>query len=707
MLTATQKEVKVWPGNAYPLGATFDGNGTNFSVFSEVAERVELCLFDDDGINETKVNLQEVTGYCWHCYLPEVKSGQRYGYRVYGPWDPANGHRCNPAKLLIDPYAKCIEGQVKWDRALFPYKDIDALSGLDEGNSAPFIPKAVVITPFFDWSTSHKPNIPLNEMVIYETHVKGFSIKNTDIPEEYRGTYLGISHPSSIRYFEKLGVTSIELMPVHHFVHNDNLLRKGLRNYWGYNSIGYFAPHSEYCYSEEIGEQVSEFKQMIKNLHEAGFEVILDVVYNHTAEGNHLGPMLSFKGFDNKAYYHLVKDKNEYYMDYSGTGNSLNLRHPNVLQLVMDSLRYWTIEMQVDGFRFDLAATLARELHSVEKLSSFFDVLHQDPILNQVKLIAEPWDVGEGGYQIGKFPPKWSEWNGKYRDSMRDYWRGELGFLGELARRFSGSSELYSSTGRRPFASINFITAHDGFSLTDLVSYNGKHNKDNLDDNKDGTDDNKSWNCGAEGPTEDENIVKLRDKQRRNFMTTLMLSQGIPMLLGGDELGRTKNGNNNTYCQDNDISWYDWEIIDETFLDYVSNLVKFRREHPVFRRRNWFKGTLAEMEDIGWHRPDGKEMEEKDWGLETKFLAVFLSGHLGYADSMGEPIIDNDFYVVFNASENKIDFVLNCPFENAEWEKIFDTSEEKMLEGQVFARNQTITINEHSMMVFEHVQTKE
>lgn len=702
MLTATQKELKVWPGNAYPLGATFDGNGTNFSVFSEVAEKVELCLFDEFN-EETRVQLQEVTGFCWHCYLPEVKPGQRYGYRIYGPWEPANGHRCNPAKLLIDPYAKCIEGQVKWDRAVFPYRNPDALSEPDAGNSAPFVPKSVVITPYFDWSTSHKPNIPLHEMVIYETHVKGFSIKNLKIPEELRGTYLGISHPSSIRYFERLGVTSIELMPVHHFVHDNLLLDKGLRNYWGYNSIGYFAPHSEYTHSAQVGEQVSEFKQMVKSLHDAGLEVILDVVYNHTAEGNHLGPMLSFKGFDNAAYYHLVHDHKEYYMDYSGTGNSLNLRHPNVLQLVMDSLRYWVTEMQVDGFRFDLASTLARELHSVEKLSSFFDVLHQDTILSQVKLIAEPWDVGEGGYQVGKFPPKWSEWNGKYRDSMRDYWRGELGFLGEMAKRFSGSSDLYSNTGRRPFASINFITAHDGFSLADLVSYDGKHNEANLDDNRDGTNENKSWNCGAEGPTDDENIIKLRNKQRRNFMMTLMLSQGIPMILGGDEIGRSKGGNNNTYCQDNELSWYIWEDIDVKFLEYVSKLIMFRREHPVFHRRNWFKGTLGEMEDIGWHRTDGKEMEEKDWGIETKFISVFLSGHLGYADMVGEPIVDKDYYIVFNASENMIDFVLTCPFENAKWKKIFDTSEEEVQE-QIYNRGEPITINDHSMMVFEHVE---
>ena len=695
------EKIKVWPGNAYQLGATFDGNGTNFSVFSEIAERVELCLFDEEG-NETKVNLPEVTGYCWHGYLPEVKPGQRYGYRVYGPWDPASGNRCNPTKLLIDPYAKSIEGQPKWDKVVFPYKS-NAISKPDDADSATFIPKSIVINPYFDWTNSHKPNIPLSEMIIYETHVKGFGILNPEIPEKMRGTFIGMGHPASIKNLQNLGVTSIELMPVHHFIHDDLLLQRGLRNYWGYNSIGYFAPHSEYSYSKKIGDEVAEFKQMVKNFHEAGLEVILDVVYNHTAEGNHLGPMFSFKGFDNNAYYHLKDDQKEYYMNYSGTGNSLNLRHPNVLQLVMDSLRYWVIDMQVDGFRFDLAATLARELHSVEKLSSFFDVLHQNPILNQVKLIAEPWDVGEGGYQVGKFPTKWSEWNGKYRDCMRDYWRGELGCLGEMARRFSGSSDLYGNTGRRPFASINFITTHDGFSLTDLVSYNNKHNEANKENNKDGSDDNRSWNCGIEGPTDDENINRLRNQQRRNFMTTLLLSQGIPMILGGDEIGRTKLGNNNTYCHDNEISWYKWENMDDDFREFVVNLINLRKEHPVFHRRNWFQGKLGEMEDIGWYRPDGNIMLEKDWGIETKFLAVFLRGHLGYNDSVGEPIIDNDFYIIFNESENKINFILNCPDENELWEKIIDTIGNTIEEKQIYKRNHKITINEHSIMVFKHI----
>jgi glycogen operon protein len=703
VIAATYKEIKVWPGNAYPLGATFDGNGTNFSVFSEVAERIELCLFDNEG-TETRINMPEVTGYCWHCYLPEVKNGQRYGYRVYGPWDPANGLRCNPAKLLLDPYAKIIADSVKWDKAVFPYAEPNALSAPETTDSAPYMPKSVIMNPFFDWSNSHKPNISLHETIIYEAHVKGFSHKNPEIPESIRGTYAAIGHPASIKYFEHLGVTSIELMPVHHFIHDDFLLQKGLKNYWGYNTIGYFAPHDEYSSDVEIGEEVSEFKQMVRNLHQAGLEVILDVVYNHTAEGNHLGPMLSFKGFDNKAYYHLVEDQMEYYMDYSGTGNSLNLRHPNVLQLVMDSLRYWTVDMQVDGFRFDLAATLARELHTVDKLSSFFDVLHQDPILNQVKLIAEPWDIGEGGYQVGKFPTKWSEWNGRYRDSMRDYWRGELGFLGEMARRFSGSSDLYGNTGRRPFASINFVTSHDGFTLLDLVSYNGKHNEANKDDNRDGTDDNKSWNCGAEGPTDNPDIIRLRNKQRRNFMTTLLLSQGIPMIHGGDEIGRTKQGNNNTYCQDNDISWYSWENADQDFIEFVANLVNIRKEHPVFHRRNWFKGFLAEMEDISWHRPDGKKMEEKDWGIETKFLAVYLSGHVGYYDLVGEPVTDNDFYVIFNASENIIEFILACSFENAKWEKIIDTIENKTASGPIYSHNDKINIFDHSIMVFQRVE---
>jgi len=696
------EKFKIWPGIAYPMGARFDGNGTNFSVFSEVAERVELCLFDEKG-NETRIDLPEVTGYCWHGYFHDLKPGQRYGYRVHGPWDPASGHRCNPSKLLIDPYAMAIEGQVKWDKAIYPYKSQDAGSEPDTTDSAPFMPKSVVVNPYFDWSNSHKPNIVIYEMIIYETHVKGFSIKNMELPEDIRGTYMAMGHPSAIKYFQSLGVTSIELMPCHHFIHDEILLRKGLRNYWGYNSIGYFAPHSEYSMSKEDGDQVSQFKQMVKNLHNAGLEVILDVVYNHTAEGNHLGPMLSFKGFDNQAYYRLKDDEKQYYIDYSGTGNSLNLRHPNVLQLVMDSLRYWVVEMQVDGFRFDLAATLARELQAVDRLSSFFDVLNQDPVLNQVKLIAEPWDIGEGGYQVGKFPTKWSEWNGKYRDNMRDYWRGELGSLGEMARRFSGSSDLYGITGRRPFASINFITAHDGFSLTDLVSYNNKHNEPNLDNNRDGTDDNKSWNCGVEGPTDDENIIKLRNRQRRNFMTTLMLSQGIAMILGGDEMGRTKQGNNNTYCQDNELSWYDWEKYDKDFREFVTYLIHIRREHAVFRRRDWFKGNLGEMNEIGWFRPDGREMAEKDWGIETKFLAVFLNGNIGYTDLAGEAIKDNDFYIIFNASENKIEFILTHKETDSHWEKIIDTYEDKQTDHQFYSTNQKININDHSMLVFKRV----
>ncbi len=544
---------ETWPGRAYPLGATYDGAGTNFALFSEVAERVELCLFDDDGV-ETKVPIEEVDAYCWHAYLPTVGPGQRYGYRVHGPWDPDAGVRCNPAKLLLDPYAKAIDGEVDWNAACFGYDFGDEDSRNDD-DSAPHVPKSVVHNPFFDWGNDRPPAIPLHESVIYEVHAKGFTAVHPDIPESLRGTYAGLGHPVAIDYLRDLGITAVELLPVHQFVHDSHLLERGLRNYWGYNSIGFFAPHNGYA-SGGGGEQVQEFKAMVRALHDAGIEVILDVVYNHTAEGNHLGPVLSFKGIDNAAYYRLVPDDPRHYYDTTGTGNSLNVRHPRSLQLIMDSLRYWVTEMHVDGFRFDLAATLARQFHEVDRLSAFFDLIQQDPVVSQVKLIAEPWDIGDGGYQVGNFPPVWSEWNGKFRDTVRDFWRGESATLPELASRLTGSSDLYQADTRRPVASINFVTAHDGFTLADLVSYNEKHNEANGEDNNDGESHNRSWNCGAEGPTDDEDVLACRRLQQRNFLVTLLLSQGVPMLLGGDEIGRTQGGNNNAYCQDDEISWF-------------------------------------------------------------------------------------------------------------------------------------------------------
>jgi isoamylase len=619
--------MRVWPGDPYPLGATYDGSGTNFSVFSEVAERVDLCLFDEEG-QEKRIDLSEASGYCWHAYLPEVLPGQRYGYRVHGPWNPSEGHRCCPTKLLLDPYSKAIDGRVKWNEAVFSYR-FDNPSERNTDDSAPYMPKSVVVSPFFDWAADRLPHIPWNETIVYETHVKGLTKLHPDIPESIRGTYEGLAHPVVLKHLHYLGVTAVELQPVHHFIHDSHLVEKGLSNYWGYNSIGYLAVHDEYAASPLVGRQVQEFKTMVKTLHENGIEVILDVVYNHTAEGNHLGPVLSFKGIDNAAYYRLMQDDRQYYMDYTGTGNSMNMRHPHVLQLIMDSLRYWVTEMHVDGFRFDLAATLARELHDVDRLSAFFDLIQQDPVVSQVKLIAEPWDVGEGGYQVGNFPPAWSEWNGRYRDTIRDYWRGEGAHLGDFAYRLTGSPDLYEMTGRRPYASINFVTAHDGFTLRDLVSYNEKHNEANGEDNRDGENHNRSWNCGVEGPTGDREIKKLRARQQRNFLTTLFLSQGIPMMLGGDEMGRTQGGNNNAYCQDNEISWYNWEARDEDLIDFVSALSELRRQHPVFHRRRWFHGRpIKGVADIAWLTPAADEMTDHDWqqGPLAKSLGVYLNG---------------------------------------------------------------------------------
>jgi glycogen operon protein len=665
----------VWPGRSYPLGADYDGEGTNFSLFSEVAEGVELCLFDDEG-GESRLELKEVDAYCWHAYLPAVRPGQRYGYRVHGPWDPARGLRCNPHKLLLDPYAKAIEGGVHPDPALLDY-EVGEESRMSSADSAPFVPRCVVHDPVFDWAGDRSPNTPLHESIIYEAHVKGFTARHPAVPELHRGSYAGMSDPVAVEHLVSLGVTAVELLPVHQFVHDGHLLERGLRNYWGYNTIGFFAPHNEYALAQQ-GEQVAEFKRMVRTLHEAGIEVILDVVYNHTAEGNHLGPTLSFKGIDNLAYYRVVPDDPRYYFDTTGTGNSLNMAHPHALQLIMDSLRYWVLEMHVDGFRFDLAATLARQFYEVDRLSAFFDLVQQDPVLSQVKLIAEPWDVGEGGYHVGNFPPYWSEWNGRYRDVVRDFWRGEEAALGEFASRLCGSSDLYEADTRRPHASINFVTAHDGFTLADLVSYDDKHNEANGEDNRDGESHNRSWNCGVEGPTDDPAVRALRSRQQRNFLATLLLSQGVPMVLHGDETGRSQGGNNNAYCQDNDISWMDWQLDDEqqALFDFTCRLTALRRLHPTFRRRRWFQGrTLRGTPEIAWYRPDGDEMSDADWQAGfVKAVGVYLNGDAIYAtDDRGRAVHDDDFLMLFNAAAGAIDWVLPGNLRGP-WDLVLDTA---------------------------------
>jgi isoamylase len=662
-------EAPLWPGDSYPLGATYDGAGTNFALFSEVAEQVELCLFDDDG-EETRIALHEVDGFVWHGYLPGIQPGQRFGYRVHGPYDPAEGIRCNPAKLLLDPYAKAIEGQVDWDPSVFSYP-FGHPDRRQDSDSAPHVPRSVVVNPYFNWNQERPPRTPYHQTVIYEAHVSGLTRRHPDVPEDQRGTYLGLAHPAIIEHLHRLGVTAIELMPVHQFINDCHLTERGLSNYWGYNTIGYFAPHNAYSAGGGRGEQVQEFKTMVRTLHEAGIEVILDVVYNHTAEGNHLGPTLSFRGIDNAAYYRLADADWRYYLDTTGTGNSLNVRHPHTLQMIMDSLRYWVLDMHVDGFRFDLAAALARQFHEVDRLSAFFDLVQQDPVVSQVKLIAEPWDVGDGGYQVGNFPPLWTEWNGMYRDTIRDLWRGESATLPEFGSRLTGSGDLYRADSRRPVASINFVTCHDGFTLRDLVSYNRKHNEANGEHNNDGTDDNRSWNCGAEGPTIDPAINDLRERQKRNFLTTLMLTQGVPMLLAGDEMGRTQQGNNNAYCQDNDVSWVDWENADEALMAYVSKLIKLRSEHPSFRRRRFFDG-----EAISWFTPDGEQMTGEDW--ETAFaksLTVFLNGDaITEPGRRGEPIKDDSFLLLINASEMDLDFTVVPEAYGEQWHKVLDTA---------------------------------
>ena len=739
--------LEVWPGSPYPLGATYDGAGTNFALFSEIAEKVELCLISRDGV-ETRIPLDEVDGYVWHAYLPTVTPGQRYGYRVYGPFDPENGHRCDPSKLLLDPYGKAFDGRFDGDPSLFSYPlpGSEADSGTDTDDAAedtetddttttepeetatgrtsdtvtdlPALDSlghtmtTVVINPFFDWAMDRHPRRPYNETVIYEAHVKGMTATHPDVPEHMRGTYAGLAHPAIIDHLLDLGVTAIELMPVHQFMHDQVLLDKGLRNYWGYNTFGFFAPHADYSSSNKPSAVVAEFKAMVRAFHEAGIEVILDVVYNHTAEGNHLGPTISFRGIDNAAYYRLVDDDKAYYMDYTGTGNSLNARHPHTLQLIMDSLRYWVTEMHVDGFRFDLASTLARELHDVDRLSAFFDLVQQDPVVSQVKLIAEPWDVGEGGYQVGNFPGQWTEWNGKYRDTVRDYWRGEPATLGEFASRLTGSSDLYEDTGRRPGASINFVTAHDGFTLADLVSYNEKHNDANGEENRDGESHNRSWNCGAEGPTDDPEVLALRGRQQRNMLATLILSQGTPMLAHGDEMGRSQQGNNNVYCQDNELSWMDWSLAETNadLLAFTRNVIALRAEHPVFRRRRFFEGRPIrsgdQSRDIAWRTPGGDEMMPEDWDSGFgKSLAVFLNGEgIPEPDQRGQRVVDDSFLMCFNAHHEPIDFVTPDGPHAEEWTVALDTDVSDGLREETVVAGDPVRVQARSVLVLRRTR---
>jgi isoamylase len=674
------------PGRPYPLGATSSSKGTNFAVFSEGATQVDLCLFDADGKQAGCVTLRERTAHVWHGLLCDIKPGQLYGYRVYGPWEPEKGRRFNPAKLLIDPYAKAISGKVDWKAPIFGH---DAASGndlkIDTQDSSAGIPKCVVIESGFDWEGDCRPDLPLADSVVYEVHVRGFSMRNPEIPEKLRGTYAGLSHDVSINYFKKLGITAVELLPIHHFIDEGHLVDKGLTDYWGYNTLGFFAPMSRYSSAGDVGGQVNEFKQMVKAFHRAGIEVILDVVYNHTCEGNQLGPTLSWRGLCNSTYYRLM-DNPRYYMDYTGTGNTLNVRDPQVLKMIMDSLRYWVTEMHVDGFRFDLAATLARELHDVSKLSPFFDIIHQDPTLADVKLIAEPWDVGEGGYQVGQFPVLWAEWNGKYRDTVRRFWRGDPSQLSDFAYRLTGSSDLYQSDGRKPYASINFVTAHDGFTLCDLVSYNQKHNEANQDDNKDGADNNDSWNMGVEGPTDDQAINALRERQMRNFLATLMLSQGVPMLAGGDEVARSQRGNNNAYCQDNELAWYDWDLDEprKRLLEFTARLIHIRSSHPNFHRRKFFQDRPIRKEgedivamDISWFNTDGKQVPDETWHTDwNRAVCVLLNGQtLQVTDEEGQPVVDNSFLLIINAAQDGVEFVLPPCQTGGQWCQLMSTED--------------------------------
>ncbi len=698
--------MRIWPGRPYPLGATYDGTGTNFALYSGVADRVELCLLDADG-TETRVDLPEVDAFVWHGYLPTIAPGQRYGFRVHGPYDPQAGHRCDPSKLLLDPYAKAIDGQIDGDASLYSYTFGDPATR-NESDSAGHTMTSVVVNPFFDWGHDRPPEHEYHESVIYEAHVKGLTRLHPAVPEEMRGTYAALAHPAVIDHLSALGVTAVELMPVHQFVNDPSLQERGLSNYWGYNTIGFFAPHNGYSYMSGTGQQVQEFKSMVKALHAADIEVILDVVYNHTAEGNHLGPTLSFRGIDNAGYYRLVDDDQSHYFDTTGTGNSLLMRSPAVLQLIMDSLRYWVTEMHVDGFRFDLAATLARQFHEVDRLSAFFDLVHQDPVVSQVKLIAEPWDLGEGGYQVGGFPPLWTEWNGKYRDTVRDFWRGEPSTLGEFASRLSGSSDLYEHTGRRPIASVNFVTAHDGFTLRDLVSYNDKHNEANGEDNRDGESHNRSWNCGVEGPSDDPEVLRLRARQQRNFLATLLLSQGVPMLSHGDELGRTQGGNNNGYCQDNEITWVDWSLDDErlSLLEFTQRVIRLRRDHPVFRQRRFFAGAAehggeSDLRDIAWMTPSGGHMSDEAWSSDHAYaVMVFLNGDaIDEPDMRGQDVVDDSFLLLFNSHWEKKQFQLPDADYGPVWTAVLDTDSQVRPGRQVRPRGR-VTLAPRSMVLF-------
>jgi isoamylase len=708
-------EYRSYPGQPYPLGATWDGSGVNFALFSEHAEAVELCLFDQPyGAPEvTRIPIKEQTAYVWHVYLPEARPGLLYGYRVHGAWEPEQGARFNPHKLLLDPYAKALTGPVEWSDAMFGYpltggedRDLE----LNPTDSAPGMPKSVVIEPAFSWGDDRPPRTPWHNTIIYETHVRGLTMRHPDLPPSSRGTYAGLADHRVVRYLQELGITAIELMPVHHFVHDRHLLDRGLRNYWGYNSIGYFAPDSRYAQARTGGAQVNEFKTMVKTLHRAGIEVILDVVYNHTAEGNHLGPTLSFRGIDNQSYYRLMPGDERYYMDYTGCGNTLNMLHPRTIQMIMDSLRYWVQEMHVDGFRFDLAAALARELHEVDRLSAFFDIIHQDPVLSQVKLIAEPWDVGEGGYQVGNFPVLWAEWNGEYRDCVRRFWRGDRGQVAELAYRLTGSSDLYAQNGRRPYASINFVTAHDGFTLRDLVSYNDKHNEANGENNEDGANHNLSWNHGAEGETADPQVRALRARQMRNFLTTLLVSQGVPMLLAGDEVARTQGGNNNAYCQDNELSWMPWEWTAEQreMLAWAKRVIRLQREHSILRRRDFFRGQPirgAGTKDVNWLRPDGEEMTEAEWlDEDVRCLGVYESGDAAdVTDETGRLIIDDSLLLLLNANDQEVDFLLPRPPLDQPWTLVLDTARPTAADEATEYRGRTAyPLAPRAMAVFRH-----
>ncbi|UKA68445.1 glycogen debranching protein GlgX [Arthrobacter sp. FW306-05-C] len=701
--------MQVWPGAAYPLGATFDGRGTNFALFTESATAVTLCLVEDSGV-EVRVPLTEVDGYIWHGYLPGIGPGQRYGYRVEGPYEPAAGHRFNANKFLLDPYAKAIEGTIDWDQALFSY-NLEDPRRRNDADSRPGMMSAVVIDPAFDWQDDRRPKTPYHDTVIYEAHVKGLTVLHPDVPAQLRGTYAGVGHPSIIAHLKKLGVTAIELMPVQQFIHDSQLRERGLINYWGYNTIGFFAPHNAYASEPDAVSAVTEFKTMVRTFHEAGIEVILDVVYNHTGEGNHLGPTISFRGIDNASYYRLDESRPEFYVDYTGTGNSLNVRTPHVLQLIMDSLRYWVTEMHVDGFRFDLAAALARQFYDVDRLSGFFDLVQQDPIVSQVKLIAEPWDLGPGGYQVGNFPPNWSEWNGRYRDTIRDFWRGEPSTLGEFASRLTGSSDLYGHSGRRPMASINFVTAHDGFTLADVVAYNRKHNEANGENNTDGEDNNRSWNGGAEGATEDPAILRLRARRQRSLLATLLLSQGIPMILHGDELGRTQHGNNNAYAQDSELSWINWESADQELLDFAVAVNRLRAAHPTFHRRRFFSGQPVlqpdggQVPDIVWLKPDGTPMKPADWTHGTELaLGMYLNGSGIRCSSLtGSQMTDSDFILYFNADAKPRKFTLPPALYALQWELVIDTSLE--VKGTGLIPGAVLEVPPHTVLVLREPGT--